>query len=114
MRKENRYTYCPEHKHYGSEKPNILTIQDALYVKHHRAAAFSLVRWRAKTYINEQNIDMSKCQNCGYDKIVEICHRKQIASFPVNTLISTVNKKENLLFLCPNCHWEFDRGLLKI
>ena len=22
--------------------------------------------------------------------------------------VSVINEKDNLLFLCPNCHWEFD------
>jgi predicted restriction endonuclease len=25
-----------------------------------------------------------------------------------------VNSLDNLLGLCPNCHWEFDHGLLRL
>jgi hypothetical protein len=42
------------------------------------------------------------------DKHVEICHRKAISEFPKDTLIIEVNNRNNVLFLCPNCHWEFD------
>ena len=54
------------------------------------------------------------CQNCGYEKFVEICHIKAISSFPDDTLISVINDDSNILALCPNCHWEFDNGLIKI
>lgn len=54
------------------------------------------------------------CQNCGYDKHVEICHIKPVSDFPGDTLITDINAKENLIGLCPNCHWEFDNGKLNI
>ena len=55
-----------------------------------------------------------KCVRCGYDKHVEICHRKALATFPLDTPISVVNSLDNLVGLCPNCHWELDNGLLQI
>lgn len=51
------------------------------------------------------------CAKCGYSKHVELCHKKPISSFPVDTLISVVNSRDNLCLLCPNCHWELDHGL---
>lgn len=54
------------------------------------------------------------CKNCGYDKHVDCCHIIPVCSFPKNTKLSIVNNKNNLIFLCKNCHWEFDHGLLKI
>lgn len=54
------------------------------------------------------------CASCGYSKHVEICHIKPLSSFPVNTLIREVNSRDNVIQLCPNCHWEFDRGLLPL
>lgn len=54
------------------------------------------------------------CQNCGYDKHVEICHIKAVATFPPTALVKEVNDKTNLLILCPNCHWEFDKGYIKL
>lgn len=48
------------------------------------------------------------CQKCGYSKHVEVCHKTPISKFPDSTLISVVNNINNLLVLCPNCHWEFD------
>lgn len=52
------------------------------------------------------------CENCGYSKHVEICHIKAIKDFKPDDSLSQVNARENLKVLCPNCHWEFDCGLL--
>ena len=51
---------------------------------------------------------------CGYNKHVEICHIKPINSFTDDTPVSTINSLNNLVALCPNCHWELDHGLLKL
>jgi hypothetical protein len=55
-----------------------------------------------------------RCQNCGYDKFIEVCHKRSLTSFPLDTPISVVNSLDNLVGLCPNCHWEFDHGLLQL
>lgn len=55
-----------------------------------------------------------ECLNCKYSKHVEVCHIRPISSYPPETLISTVNHLDNLVGLCPNCHWEFDAGDLGI
>lgn len=49
-----------------------------------------------------------KCEKCGYDKHVEICHIKSVSSFPDEAYLKEINSPSNLLYLCPNCHWEFD------
>lgn len=81
------------------------TLEDILHYrgKYGQSAAFNIVRGRARSCLTE-----SKCQRCGYDKHVEACHIKPISSFPNDTLISVINHKDNLIALCPNCHWEFD------
>ncbi len=48
------------------------------------------------------------CAHCGYDKHVEICHIKAVKDFPNTSTIGDINKEDNLILLCPNCHWEFD------
>lgn len=73
--------------------------------KHKGANRFNKIRGWARFY-NKDSI--LKCSRCGYDKHVEVAHKKPIASFPLDTLLTTINSKENLLFLCPNCHWEHD------
>lgn len=48
------------------------------------------------------------CAMCGYKLHVEICHIIALKDFPDTALISEVNHPNNLVALCPNCHWEFD------
>ena len=103
-----KYKYCKEHRYYVGE----VSLGEAVkrYAKHHRSSAFALVRHRARKATEERRV----CENCGYDKHVEVCHRKAIALFDEDTPISTINDPSNLVVLCPNCHWEFDNGLLKL
>ena len=61
-----------------------------------------------------KNVKELSCQNCNYTPHVELCHIKPIASFPSDTLLSEINDKNNIAALCPNCHWEFDNGILKL
>jgi hypothetical protein len=62
-----------------------------------------------------RNSDCPKyCICCGYAKYYEVCHVIAISDFPDTALVSEVNSLDNLMALCPNCHWEFDHGLLKV
>lgn len=72
--------------------------------KYGQSAAFAVVRSRAKTVMKH----IKSCQKCGYDKHVEVCHIKPIASYDIKTPIDIINDPANLIVLCPNCHWEFD------
>ena len=84
-----------------------------VYRKHHRSALFNLVRSRAKPVMNQNNI-LKICYNCGYNKHVEVCHIISLFTFPLTAKLSEVNHIKNLVYLCPNCHWEFDNGLINI
>jgi len=53
-----------------------------------------------------------KCYNCGYDKHIEVCHKKAVSNFSDDSKLSEINALDNLIALCRNCHWEFDNGLL--
>lgn len=55
-----------------------------------------------------------KCPACGYTIHVELCHIKSIGSFPKSATLGEVNKRENLVYLCPTHHWEFDNGILDL
>lgn len=48
------------------------------------------------------------CQSCGFKPHVELCHIKPISSFAAGTLVSVINDRSNIMFLCPNCHWIHD------
>jgi hypothetical protein len=54
------------------------------------------------------------CENCGYSKHVEVCHIVPVASFPDDSLLRQINARSNLACLCPNCHWEFDHGMISL
>jgi 5-methylcytosine-specific restriction endonuclease McrA len=81
------------------------------YEKHHPSSKGVLVRNRAR---KKYGTDESSCQNCGYSNHVEVCHIKPIHSFDLSTLIDDINSPDNILVLCPNCHWEFDHGRLTV
>ena len=55
-----------------------------------------------------------KCAICGYDKHIEIAHIKAVSDFPDDASIAEINNINNLIGLCPNHHWEFDNGILKL
>ena len=88
--------------------PQDMTLEEAIYTKHHPSSAFALVRSRARSVVK----DWEKiCAHCGYPKHVEVCHIKAISEYPLETKLSVINDPSNLLLLCPNCHWEFDHAL---
>lgn len=98
--------YCENHNKYS-----LLTIEDLLSSKYTGSFRFEKIRLKAR--YQYKNLKLP-CENCGYEKHVEVCHKQPISSFPITTLISIVNHRNNIIFLCPNCHWEFDNGLLSI
>ena len=72
---------------------------------------FARIRNHAKHIARKLN---QICSHCGYDKHVECCHIKSISKFDPKTYIGIVNGLNNLILLCPNCHWELDNGLLSL
>ncbi len=55
-----------------------------------------------------------RCTICGYDKYVELCHKKAIGTFDKKSTIAEINSVCNLAYLCPNHHKEFDLGLIEL
>ncbi len=53
-----------------------------------------------------------QCRSCGYNKHVEMAHRKPIKDFLPTATLGEINSIDNIIPLCPNCHWEFDNGIL--
>lgn len=60
-----------------------------------------------------ERVHVKRCLVCGYDKHTEVCHIRQITDFPDTATIDEVNALSNLTVLCPNCHWELDKGLIQ-
>lgn len=82
----------------------------------HNLRAYQIsTRVRGLARVTYRKSDKPKlCSNCGYDKHYEVCHIKAINSFSPETKVSDINSLDNLVALCPNCHWEFDNGLLEL
>ena len=55
-----------------------------------------------------------KCQMCGFDVVVHVCHIKAVGDFDDNALLSEINHLDNLIYLCPNHHAMFDLGLIQV
>ncbi len=55
-----------------------------------------------------------KCFVCNYEPHVHICHISAVSTFSNDAVISEINALGNLVALCPNHHWEFDNGKLKL
>lgn len=103
--------YCEKcitkRKHYRGFPLGKQTIEECC--KRKGSNRYDIIRDNTRR-LYKNNLKNPICEFCGYSKHVEICHRKPISSFPKETLVSVVNDKENILFLCPNCHWEFDHS----
>jgi len=78
----------------------------------HHSSKFAHIRGLCRT----RNKDKLKlpCYVCGYSKHVELAHIKPLSSFDPTAKIGEVNHPNNIIQLCPNCHWEFDNGLIKL
>lgn len=76
-------------------------------------SARSSIRRDAHNVFMRNNSD-AKCKVCGYNKHIEVAHVKAVSEFSDDTLISEINDISNLIGLCPNHHWEYDNGLLKL
>ena len=86
-----------------------MTLSEAIYTNHHRSSAYALVRSRARAAAKKLGLD--SCEKCEYNKHIEIAHIKPVSSFSEETMLSEINHRDNIMALCPNCHWEFDHNL---
>jgi len=82
------------------------TRREMVYKELNRAAAFAYIRWHAKEIVmcNREK----KCTKCNYTNHVETCHIKAIAAFTDDDRLNDINHPDNLIYLCPNHHWEHD------
>lgn len=101
--------------------PNILTYdpfltrtKGELFLnrKNWQSARSSIQHHARKVYFDSN--PTPKCAICGYTNHVEVAHIKAVADFSDDATISDINSISNLVGLCPNHHWEYDNGMLKI
>lgn len=105
---ESGFTFC---KSCFISKTVDYSLEEVQYDAHHKSSAWALVRARARTATRALP---RVCISCGYDRHVEVCHKTPIKAFSLQAKISEVNHPDNLILLCPNCHWEFDNGMLNL
>lgn len=87
------------------------TIASVIETRKNDANRFTGIRTHARKKLIEHD-PIRKCICCEYDKHVEVCHVRDIADFPIDTLVSEVNNIDNLVWMCRNHHWEFDHDLM--
>jgi hypothetical protein len=77
-------------------------------------SARTAIRRHAEKIYGAINKGERKCKACGYEKHTELCHIKPVSKFEDEATLNEINKMDNLIVLCPNHHWEFDNGIIKI
>ena len=85
-----------------------MTLGDSIAVYSTPRSKYNTVRHHGRKLSNLYD----RCQVCGYKTILQVCHIKGIATFPLETRISTINDPSNIAILCPNHHCELDAGIL--
>jgi hypothetical protein len=92
-----------------------ITVKDCKdkYNRGNKANWRSVVSSRARAKYSDI-LQNPLCDRCGYSEHVEVCHIRPVHSFSDDTLLDSINDDSNVIFLCPNCHWEFDHGRLTI
>lgn len=109
---------CNEHFGYRSltEKLKQTTVGEFRQVRKDKGEHPSWIHANIRNLNRSWNKELTlrPCQNCSYDKHVELCHIKAVSSFSDDALIGEVNHLDNIIQLCPNCHWELDNGLLDL
>ena len=77
-----------------------------------QSARSTIVKHATKQF--KKSLKSNSCANCGYRKHTEVCHIKSVSSFADEIKLAEINHIDNLVSLCPNCHWEYDNGLLTL
>lgn len=70
---------------------------------------YNKVRSHARRLVSSLGMKMI-CSCCNFQKGIQVCHIKAINLFEDTTPLNVVNNINNLILLCPNCHWLFDHG----
>lgn len=118
--RNNRSKLCEQHyqEYLINSRDNLMNLTIADYTnrecikKLHLSSKFAHIRNLNRSWNKE--LTLLPCKACGYSKHVELAHIKPISKFSLDTPLYEVNSKSNVVQLCPNCHWEFDNGLLSL
>jgi hypothetical protein len=107
--------HCHNCKRANSlERMMLSPMSNYVYNNGNARVKYSKIRTMAREFLDAWEIPQV-CKVCGYDIHVQCCHIKPISEFDEHTsLIIDVNHPNNLVYLCPNHHWEMDHGYLKL
>lgn len=101
--------YCklcnPQNKDYSK-----ITIREIKDSNGFKCNHFSQIRELARRIMRQSNLN-NDCIICD-EKETVVCHIKEIRNFSDDDYISTVNNIKNLVYLCRNCHWKLDHGMI--
>ena len=99
---------APNPNFWGVRISNKTPISETFYTYGSRNK-YNYIRMHSRRLIDSLGID-KVCSCCKFEHGVQICHIKSISDFPEDTPLNEVNSIDNLILLCPNCHWLFDHG----
>lgn len=102
QRCEEHFTQYKENKYLDKTLGEYRSRYPHLHISSMHAGVRGLARHQHRELLK------MPCAHCGYSKHVELAHIKALSSFPDDALISEVNSRDNVIQLCPNCHWEMD------
>src|SRR5579885_737344 len=105
-----RSPYCPEHR--AKFTRSAMQQRTLRYYAEKYGKRTAIMFHEVRNFCRSWNKHLlGPCQGCGYDKHVEMCHIKGIATFDLDTPLGIVNDEKNVVILCRNCHWELDHGM---
>lgn len=106
---------CADQRRNNVEKIGNQTLNDVArrYTQSGIAPSYRHAYVRNHCHMIHRELPM-RCQVCGYDTHVELCHIKPIASFDLSTTLNEINAADNIAVLCRNHHWELDNDVLNI
>jgi hypothetical protein len=105
-------TNCTSVRFIFSSDPTVRELREYYKDSKHSTGMQSYIRSNARSTYSQKVLPY--CVNCDYTYHAEVCHIKPIHDFTDDSRLSEINSEANLVYLCPNCHWEFDNGLISI
>jgi len=97
--------FCDDCLQYNRNAFKRLTKGELFEKRGNWQSARSSIQKDARKIIKDNN---PSCAICGYSTHIEVAHIKAVSEFDDTSLISEINDRRNLIFLCPNHHWEYD------
>ena len=111
----SKYEYCALCRSYNKQIVLGYTIAQIkeLYKDKTSMAVAAKIRGYGATIYN-RSTRPKYCVNCYYSRHYEVCHIRQVKDFPETATMAEVHALDNLIALCPTCHWQLDHGMLDV